>query len=300
MSSPLLSPFRIQKDLQTKLKMPSRIILEAEKDPTLHLPRILCLHGGGSNAKIFRAQCRKLNLRLQSYFRLVFADAPFLSQAGPCVLSVYAEWAPFRRWLRWTPDHPELRADAAAEMIEDSLQQAMDEDDRKGATGEWVGLLGFSQGAKMGASLLFHQQVLSQQQQWTEFRKRANFRFAVLLAGRGPLVSLDPDLIMTPALHDAASMSLSSYDSRYLVYGRKREDMLRIPTLHVHGLQDSGLELHRRFLHEFCERGSTRLVQWDGDHRVPLKHRDVAAVAEQIFALAKQTGVLEDIAHNLI
>lgn len=270
---------------------------EVEKDPSLHLPRVLCLHGGGSNAKIFRAQCRTLIAKVKSHFRLVFADAPFPSQAGPCVLSVYADWGPFRRWLRWTPEHPEINAAAAVAAIENSLQQATDEDDRKGATGEWVALLGFSQGAKVSASLLFRQQVRAEKlgrggagQYWA---RRTNFRFAVLLAGRGPLVSLDSELIMTPALPDASAMSLGSYEDG-VSDEEKQEHILQMPTIHVHGMQDPGLELHRRLLERYCEKGSTRLVEWDGDHRVPLKNKDVAAVAEQIFDLARQTGVLKE------
>lgn len=274
--------------------MPIQITPEAEQDPSLRLPRILCLHGGGSNARIFRAQCRKINAKLEPHFRLVFADAPFFSQAGPCVLSVYADWGPFRRWLRWTPDHPELSAGVAAEQIEKSLQTAMEDDDRKGARGEWAGLLGFSQGAKMCASMLFRQQVrmetLGQQQHWGTYKK-TNFRFAILLAGRGPLVSLDPDLIMSPALHDAASLSLGDYDNSSCRIGE--EYILRTPTLHVHGTRDPGLELHQRLLKEYCEEGSTRLVVWDGGHRVPLKTGDVRVVVEQIFELGRETEVLK-------
>lgn len=50
---------------------------------TLHLPRILCLHGGGTNAKIFHAQCRVLRAELKGIFRLCFAEAPFPSKPGP-------------------------------------------------------------------------------------------------------------------------------------------------------------------------------------------------------------------------
>jgi hypothetical protein len=53
------------------------------EEATLYLPRILCLHGGGTNAKIFRAQCRVLRAELGSKFRLCFAEAPFSSQPGP-------------------------------------------------------------------------------------------------------------------------------------------------------------------------------------------------------------------------
>ena len=84
---------------------------------TLHLPRILCLHGGGTNARIFRAQCRALITQLESEYRLVFAQAPFDSHAGPDVLSVYSQWGPFRRWLRWRAEDMLIRPkDAVSEI----------------------------------------------------------------------------------------------------------------------------------------------------------------------------------------
>ncbi|ERF72993.1 hypothetical protein EPUS_08850 [Endocarpon pusillum Z07020] len=264
-------------------------LLETE-DRTLHLPRLLCLHGGGSNARIFRAQCRVLRAQLRCHFRLCFAEAPFPSQPGPDVLSVYGEWGPFRRWLRSGPEHPLIAPEAAVGMIEKSLHAAMREDDRQGATGEWVGLLGFSQGAKMCASLLFRQQVRTEKlgKQGTG----SNFRFAVLLAGRGPLVSLDPDLVMNPALVDASQIGLANFPDQKCL--ERREHLLRLPTIHVHGLQDQGLELHRQFFARYCEGGrGARLVEWDGNHRVPIKTKDVAAIVQQIFIVAKEKGVLK-------
>ncbi|KFZ19463.1 hypothetical protein V501_00646 [Pseudogymnoascus sp. VKM F-4519 (FW-2642)] len=279
--------------------MPLAFTQEAQDNPSLHLPRILCLHGGGSNAKIFQAQCRKLNAQLKAHFRLVFADAPYSSQAGPDVMSVYADWAPFRRWLRWTLDHPEITADEAVMDIEDSLQRAINEDDRKGGTGEWVALLGFSQGAKMCASLLFHQQMLADKLgarlPWGGYKRKLNFRFAVIMAGRGPLVSMDPELVMTSAFHDAATPSLSSYDAGSLNRKCFVHYVLRIPTIHVHGKFDPGLKMHQRFMEEFFEKESVRLVSWDGDHRVPLRSGDVSAVVDQILDLSEQTGVFEDL-----
>lgn len=38
---------------------------------TLDLPRIMALHGGGTNSTIFRMQCRVLERALRPYFRLV-------------------------------------------------------------------------------------------------------------------------------------------------------------------------------------------------------------------------------------
>ncbi len=260
------------------------------EDPKLHLPRILCLHGGGTNARIFHAQCRVLRKQLESSFRLCFAEAPFPSQAGPDVVAVYKDFGPFRRWLRWLPAHPHIEAKVAVEQIENSLHAAMREDDRKGATGEWVALLGFSQGAKMCASLLFRQQVRAQK--LGDDGAATNYRFAVLLAGRGPLVALDPELVMTPALADASEIGLSSSPDEHIL--REKEHVLRLPTIHVHGMRDPGLDLHRQLLERYCEKGSTRLIQWEGDHRVPIKSKDVAAVVAQILDLAKETGVLSE------
>ncbi|KAH1947450.1 hypothetical protein KXV44_007533 [Aspergillus fumigatus] len=73
---------------------------------TLHLPRLLCLHGGGTNARIFRMQCRVLEKHLGRTFRLVYAQGPFtVVQPGPDVTSVYKDYGPFRSWLRDSQGH---------------------------------------------------------------------------------------------------------------------------------------------------------------------------------------------------
>ena len=253
-------------------------------DPTLPLPRILCLHGGGTNARIFRAQCRVLLAHLKTTFRLVFAEAPFPSVAGPDVLSVYKYFGPFRRWVELPPDH-EAFIKAPVEEIEVSLAAAIAEDDQYGATGEVVGLLGFSQGAKICASLLLRQQL-----RIAEGREvGSTWRFAVLVAGRAPLVDLEPG-----HCEPLASASASQSGRASLIEEQRREEdwILRLPTIHVHGLRDPGLEFHRHLLTDCCEKRSTKLVEWIGDHRMPIKSKDVDAVVEQIIAVAKQTGVL--------
>lgn len=258
------------------------------EDTTLHFPRILCLHGGGTNARIFRLQCRVLSKHLSPYFRLVYPEAPFLSQAGPDVVSVYRNFGPFKRWLRWLAEHPNIEARIAVEAIEGALEAAMREDDSKGATGEWVAILGFSQGAKMAASLLLRQQA--RKDKLGRNLAGSNFKFGVLLAGRGPLVSLDPELTLAASLVDASQIGSENLPNQNLL--RTKEHILRLPTIHVHGIQDQGLELHRRLLEDSCEKESTKVVEWNGDHRVPIKEKDVSAVVRGILALAKETGVL--------
>ncbi|OKL55495.1 esterase [Talaromyces atroroseus] len=261
---------------------------DAKIDQNLHLPRILCLHGGGTNAKIFRAQCRIIKRYLSTTFRLVFAEAPFSSQAGPDVTSVYKEFGPFKRWLRSNETHPEIHPDDAVQAIDDSLKAAMSEDDRRGGRGEWVGLIGFSQGAKICASLMFRQQVRAER--LGLHHAGSNWRFAVILAGRGPLVSLDHNLLMTPALVDASQISMTALPDENFV--GSTEHVLYLPTIHVHGTLDAGLDEHRKLLRQYSERGTTRVMEWEGNHRIPIKTKDVMVLVQNIFDVAYETDVL--------
>ncbi|KAL6794007.1 serine hydrolase FSH [Trichoderma sp. SZMC 28012] len=255
-------------------------------DPTLHLPRILCLHGGGTNARIFHAQCRSIRAALQNDFRLVFAEAAFPSSTGPDVLSVYKDWGPFKRWLRWLPDQPNPGPDEIITQLDQSLQDAMVMDDMRGATGQWVGLLGFSQGAKVSASLLYRQQM-QEDGMYGRGNASTNFKFGVLLAGSAPLVCLDPDRQPDAYLPDPSQIIDAKGLKRLTLRNSGR--MLRIPTLHVHGTNDPGLDIHRQLFEEFCAPDSRRLVVWDGDHRLPIKTNDVGRVVHEIQELAKST-----------
>lgn len=147
----------------------------------LSLPRILALHGGGTSARIFRAQCRVLETTLKPHFRFCYAQAPFLSQAGPDVHKVYNEFGPFRAWLRWSPDSIGDE-ECVTEEILSAIDLAVQEDNAAGATGEFVAVLGFSQGAKIAASILKAVQTCRRmlEPQWQIFRSLA---FGVLMAG---------------------------------------------------------------------------------------------------------------------
>ena len=162
----------------------------------------------------------------------------------------------------------------------------MMEDNAKGATGEWVGILGFSQGAKVAGSLLLRQEGRAGRGE----SSRVRFRFAVLMAGSDPLVSLMPDGRVEPGLGDAAQMMGVSSPWK----GMRGEHVLRLPTIHVHGTRDPGLVLHRQLLEQYCEAGSAKLVEWDGNHRIPIKKKDVAAVVDQIRDVAREMRVLSD------
>ncbi|KAF2151097.1 citrinin biosynthesis oxidoreductase CtnB [Myriangium duriaei CBS 260.36] len=260
----------------------------ASTDSTLHLPRILCLHGGGTNAHIFRLQCRVLERTLQSSFRFVYAQAPFPAEPGSDVTSVYMKDGPFTGWLQSDPTDAHRSDDEVIDEIDAALSLAMCADDLRGATGDWVALLGFSQGAKIAASILYAQQVCQERAGKNAIWPR--FSFAILFAGRGPLVWLQSGIVMPHGLIDAKQLSTSNY--RPAVKKGSDEHVLKLPTIHVHGLNDPGIELHRGLLDRYCDSRSTFLLEWDGDHRMPIQTKDVAAVVEAIYLMAWKTGVL--------
>ncbi|KAF1959228.1 citrinin biosynthesis oxidoreductase-like protein CtnB [Byssothecium circinans] len=274
---------------------PGHKILTAIPD-SKPLPRLLCLHGGGVNAAIFEAQSRSLIRHLQHSFRLVWADGPFLCDPHSDVIHVYGSYGPFRRWLRWLPEHPEIDEESCIEEIGYSIRTAMEDDDRAGGRGEWVGLMGFSQGAKLSASLLLEQQAREEQAR-REGRgdigigpigiPGLEWKFGILLAGRAPLSNLNPELMKSQALVSAANISEG------FQFVKKVDDgcVLRLPTIHLHGMADAGLHLHRKLYHEYCEEGSKTLVEWEGAHRIPIKSKDVEPIVGAIYDVAEKTGV---------
>ncbi|KAK4631554.1 Esterase dbaE [Fulvia fulva] len=256
----------------------------ASDSTTLHLPRPLCFHGGGANSKIFEVQCRCLEKALRDTFRLVYVEAPYISYPGPDVVQVYKHMSPFKGWLRWRHEDELRSAPAAVERINAAIKLAIDEDDKAGASGDFVGVLGFSQGAKLAASLLYTQQqleeVMHERSGWPPFR------FGILLAGRTPMVWLNADYDMPIGIVDAAAVSTAPTDHLPPMLDNQK---LSVPTLHVHGIQDPGLPLHQKFLHNCCDPSSTTLLEWDGKHRIPFRHADIDRLVQGILNLARET-----------
>lgn len=240
-------------------------------------------------------QARSLIHKLSPTFRLVFADGPFFCDPGPGIVPVYKDYGPFRRWLRWLPKHTDIDSESAIDEIWYQLRLAMEDDDRQGANGEWVALLGFSQGAKLSACLLFDQQVREESYRAGKkdalMNPRTNWKFGVLLAGRAPLVSLSEYSAGRKGIVGAGEIS-EGFDNFIEAPGEGEGHILKIPTIHVHGLQDPGIHLHRRLLQQYCESSTTTLIEWDGNHRVPIKSVDVDRIVDAIDNLARQTGVI--------
>jgi predicted esterase len=202
---------------------------------------------------------------------------PFFCNPGPGIVPVYQDYGPFRRWLRWLPEHPEIDDESAIEEVFYAIKTAKDEDE---GDGPWVGLIGFSQGAKLASSLLYDQQI----HQEKDGKADTDYKFAVLLAGRSPLVSFS-EYTNSPACVAAGAISEG------FLYEGESPHILRIPTIHVHGLNDPGLHLHRKMLKQYHDPKTSTLIEWDGTHRVPIKKTDVEPIVKEIYRMAREAGV---------
>ncbi|KAI9765531.1 MAG: hypothetical protein M1840_007357 [Geoglossum simile] len=116
-----------------------------EPSSTTHLPRILCLHGGGSSAAIFHAQTRFIRYVLRDQFEFIFVDAPFETEPGPGILPIFEDCGPYFRWSAAEGGEDEGRAVA-------KVLRGLEQEERI------VGLLGFSQGVRAVMGLLLRQQ----------------------------------------------------------------------------------------------------------------------------------------------
>jgi hypothetical protein len=157
-------------------------------------------------------------------------------------------------------------------------------------SGEWVGLLGFSQGAKLAASLLYERQLRGDAEggKGNGPGVEVDWQFAVIMAGRAPLVSLGETSQAFTWMQSAGGTG----DGVDLDSIKERPEMrLRLPTLHVHGLKDEGLHLHRRLVEDYCAPGSAMLVEWDGPHRIPISKVDVDRVVKAILELCEEYGI---------
>lgn len=279
---------------------------------TRALPRLLCLHGGGVTAQVFFLQLRALRLALSPHFRCVCADGPFFCAPGPGILPVYAGMGPYRRWLRWIEgEHAHVGDAEAVEEIEYQMREAMEEDDARGGEGEWVGLLGFSQGGKVVASVLYESQLRLERARggrrlihgagagvsgvmelgdMPEGFAGARWKFAIVLAGRAPLVKLSELAAASTTMVSAGGVSEAGLEFE----ADANADRIVLPTLHVHGLQDQGLPLHRRLVEVYTAGDAVEVVEWDGGHRVPLKKSDIAMVTAAIMRTVKRAGVLTE------
>ncbi|KAF7155370.1 hypothetical protein CNMCM5623_007441 [Aspergillus felis] len=233
-----------------------------------NLPRIACFHGGGSSAAIYQIQCEQLAHLLKNDFQLVFFEGPFERGAGPGVLPVFADYAPFKSWF--TQDQRGERADGSGydSSGNDGIERVWRLMEDKGPGGEWVGAMGFSQGSRVAGGLLLDQQRRAA----LGIPKKTHIEllFGVMCNGAG-----------APMESDAAEHVTKSDESL---------NRVSLPTLHVHGLRDPFLMLGKLQLEDCYDPKTATLYEVDYHHAMPWVRHEAKQLADHIRTIYKNSS----------
>lgn len=247
------------------------------------LPRILCFHGAGSSGAIYRAQGRKIFRALQKEFRFVFLDAPFPSRAGPGMRPTYEDSGPFFRWQ--CDESAAANFDITEEEVRqerEQVRQCLDVQLRNVDGAPFVGILAFSQGARVATGLLYY----------LDKRRRKGssdlpeMMFAVINSGTYPPLFLEED---SAALEESAQNS--SVEPLHAMKtpetpdsGSKRKP--NVPSIHLHGTHDPWRPESQKLLADFYETESAAIIEYTGGHQVPVMDKDTQKVVDAIRQLA--------------
>jgi len=227
------------------------------------LPAILCLHGGGSNATVFKIQSRRLIWNLERQFRFVFAQAPIEGTPGFGMLPVFASCAPFYRWVtrRFKAGESDIEATPAeeVEVLDRLLTRLMDEN---GGMESFAGVMGFSQGARLVPGLLLRQKIEERDRGTSKWK----FKFGIMIGGPFPPIALTP------------KVDLKDY-----------EFLKEIPTVHAWGRVDhvrQGCEELARV----CDNDNCFQMDFEGGHHLPLKDVEAKDLCDLIMAAWYASG----------
>ncbi|KAL8793460.1 MAG: hypothetical protein Q9195_003943 [Heterodermia aff. obscurata] len=221
--------------------------------PPPRLPRLLCLHGGGTSAMIFKIQTMRLAHCLRPHFHLVYVNAPFPCGPGMGVLPVFESAGPY---YRWTPVNP---GDDVA-RVRTAIRKAMIEE---GDGMPFVGVMGFSQGAMLAAGILMEQCRTGAGLAGEDVK----FKFGVFLVPGFPPLGVDSRYT---GLGDKYEYGKGEADSRY-------HGAIEIPSVHMHGLRDPVVERSRALAKCFPDpddaggKGIPKtILEFDTEHHLPL------------------------------
>ena len=284
-----------------------------------HLPRILCFHGGGSSAAIFRIQSRKIQYALRHHFRFIFVDGPFESTAGPGILPIFEGAGPYYRWHCDSSavsvfDITESEIATERRIVREKLDRVLGGD----GGAPFVGVMGFSQGTRVATGLL----LLLEQLRRQGSMDLPPLSFAVLICGTYPPLPLadDPSPLADQALVPVVYGPNSPEGSRSLSSSPRRNSeasstssepepavspvnassppasladcgkasgtksrRLSIRSIHAHGLQDPWLLEGRDLLTNCYGPACATLLEFQGGHHIPSAQKDIDKLARAIL-----------------
>lgn len=148
------------------------------------MPKILCLHGAGSSAAIFKVQTRQIQAAFKDRLEFVFAQGPFETSIGPGMQPTFTDSGPFYRWRCSSAEALGTSADDV-ERERAVVRAYLGEVVRSARGAPFVGIMAFSQGCGVATGLVLDQYALGRE--WGEV---SNFQFAILICGIYPALRL--------------------------------------------------------------------------------------------------------------
>ncbi|KKZ68223.1 hypothetical protein EMCG_06114 [[Emmonsia] crescens] len=264
------------------------------------LPSILCLHGSGTSAAIFKIQTIRLRRELQHRFSFVFIDAPFETDPGPGVLPVFADAGPYFTWMDLSAlphshrslangdgeisalkrsilrGRTQLMAPRTVELLENTVREQIERDGRG-----FVGVIGFSMGGRLVAGLLLEQQQRVLEQQRMNGNGNGNdedlFKFGVFICATSPPIT---------KLHDLLDhQSEDGKDDKITL------PQIDIPTLHILGLNDPWFAPGELLATTHFSPAKRTVRRLEMGHHLPVQQKDNMLLVEGILDMAKEVGV---------
>ena len=207
---------------------------------------------------IFSVQTARLQRALRNQFKFIFVDAPYETTPGPGVLPIFKGCGPYYRWI--------VREGEDDRKIRNTLYHRVEEPDAGGI----VGVLGFSQGCRMAAGLLQDQQDGCES-------IPAGFKFGVFVCGAYPPIRLSKKFSLS--IPSGADMTEEAND-----------ELITIPSIHVHGLQDQWLE-NARTLAGYFDKSTSQVMEFDMDHQMPAVQANTDKLAQAILRAHEETRI---------
>jgi len=235
--------------------------------------RVLCLHGKGTSGEIFSAQTVSFRQLMGDdiHFDFHFVDGPLDSSSAPGIDIFYGP--PY--YAFWEGENV-TEIQAAREWLADLIAKS----------GPYDGVMMFSQGCMLGASMLLRHQIQTPHQP-------PPFKFAIFICGGAPLREMESlgysiapnvwerDRSSRSALQHKAALStiLSQGSARWTEVDTSitAEDLadeitgpylIKIPSVHIYGRKDpryyAGMQLSNLF-----DKQTQRTYDHQGGHEIP-------------------------------
>ncbi|CAG8972566.1 hypothetical protein HYALB_00011416 [Hymenoscyphus albidus] len=211
------------------------------------LPVILCLHGGGSNATVFNIQSLRIQRLLSNTFTFVFLDGPSVTSAGAGVIPTFQGCDPYFRWFKGDRDINIMPSETRSQV-----SRALTFINSEPELGSVVAFLGFSQGGKLGAGLLWEQMLKGTESGW-------DFKFGIICNAISPPMTE--------------------------IRGEDEGKRVQIPTLHVVGLEDEWRESSRSLFGGFFDGARSKKMEFGVGHRLPTAENETKDVADEILRI---------------